>query len=157
MATYHTETLEQPRQQTNLLLTVRTTLHTYVVQRDHVHDLRLISEQHELAATDERGKPLVGVELGKFLDPEDLPSNTRRHALVVPLRRRSVALLVERVEDAYTTLATTDVILPLPILVKRALARSWYQGVVIRNELPLLVLDVRAIARDSMIAQGKRP
>lgn len=137
-----------------LLLTVQTTLHCYVVRRDQVHELRLIGSSADLERADERGRPLFSRELGPLLDPGDLRSNARRHALIVPTRRRSVALLVERVEQLEA--ASLDIVQPLAPLLARRLARPWFLGAVLRDDVPTLVLDLRQIAQDVLIESNKR-
>lgn len=141
---------------TDLLLRVHTTLHSYIVRRDHVHELRLVFNQADLEHQDERGRSLLSCELGRLLDPDDLRSNVRRHALVVHLRRRRVALLAERVDAIRIGGGAEDSVQPLPPLLAQRLARPWFLGVFLDDELPLLVLDVRQIAQDVALSQKKQ-
>lgn len=138
---------------TGLLLTIITSLNRYVVRRDQVAEIRMILKPADLERPDERGKLLQGVELGPLLDPFDLRSNARRHALVVPTRRKSVALLVERVVDL--NCETLDLVQPMPKVLAKRLTRPWFLGALIQAEgkEPLLVLDLRQIAQDVLMRQ----
>lgn len=136
---------------TGLLLTVRTTFYHYIVRRDHISEIRMITSLADVAHCDERGKPVVRCELGHLLDPTDLLISTRKQALIVPTRRRSVALLVDRVEDFSD--ASLEVIQPLSSILAPRLARSWFIGTLIRNDTPFLILDVRQIAQDVLFGQ----
>lgn len=132
-----------------LLLNVVTSRHKYIVRRDQIFELWLIASENDLTRTDERGKPVSSCELAPLLDPDDMPTRKRRHALVVPTRRRSIALLVDEVTDAYTV--DEDYILPMPDLFKKRLKRPWCIGVVIQDDIPYLVLDLRMIAQDVLL------
>lgn len=87
-------------------------------------------------------------DLSRLLDQEYLMDSRRCHALIVPTRRRSIALLVDRVEDAYHVAEST--IQPMPKLLNRQLLRPWFSGVYVRDDDQhvLLVLDLRQIAQD---------
>ncbi len=130
----------------DLLLTVRTARHCYIVRRDQIIEIRMVSSADDLELPDPRGRSLVSYELGGLLDPRDLRSSHRRHALIVPTRRRGVALLVDRIEDVADMLSET--IQPLASLLERRLARSWFLGAVVSDDTPVLVLDLRSIAQD---------
>lgn len=132
-----------------LLLTVHTTLHRYLVRRDQLAELRIVDAGAGIEGPDERGRPLLTQELGPLLDPRDQGSSSRRHALLVPTRRRSIALLVARIEDFETMGAGT--IRPLPPWLLRRLARPWLLGVGVRDDTPVLVLDLRQIAQDVLL------
>jgi chemotaxis signal transduction protein len=136
---------------TGLLLTICTTRHRYIVCRDQILEIRLITRSADLERPDERGHPLVSAELGKLLDPQDLRSNARRHALIIPTRRRGVALLVERVEDF--SQQTAGEVQPLAPLLRQRLARPWFMGTVVCDDTPVLVLDLRQIAQDVLFGQ----
>lgn len=136
-----------------LCITIVTTLHQYIVRRDQVLELRVGMSKAELERPDERGKSVISCELGTLLDPRDMRSNPRRHALVIPTRRWSVALLVERVEDIRT--ATRDHIQKLPPLLARRLERPWFLGVFVAEENPMLVLDLRQIAQDVLMMKSQ--
>jgi chemotaxis signal transduction protein len=132
----------------DLLLLVHTATHTYVARREQIHRLHLVSYELELATTDERGRPIVPSDLGPLLDAEDMGSDGRAHALIVQLRRRSVAFLVERVDDLRIEAPLTELLHPLPPLLARRLARPWFMGVLLWHDEPCLVLDLRQIAQD---------
>lgn len=140
---------------TSLLLTIRTTLHHYLVRRDQMLEIRLITSVADLERPDERGRPLISAELGKLLDPADLRSQARRHALIVPTRRRGVALLVERVEDfSHQNAAAMQ---PLAPLLRQRLTRPWFLGSVVGDDdTPVLVLDLRQIAQDVLLGTHTR-
>jgi chemotaxis signal transduction protein len=133
------------------LLTIRTTLHRYIVCRSQITAMRSLSSDADINEPDERGRSIISSELGTLLDQEDLRGHDRCHALVVGLRRRTVALLVHRIEDAHINDATVDMIQPLPPLLARSLERPWYIGVLLRDDEPLLVLDIRRIAQDVVL------
>lgn len=141
--------------QANLLLTIRTALHRYVVHRTQVSQLLIIHSPADLEQVEEQGPALVSDELGHLLDPRDVLHHSHCHAIVVPLRRRRVALLVERVEDIRMNKETPEEILPLPRLLAATLAHPWYLGVVVRDDTPLLVLDMRQIARHLLVIHKK--
>lgn len=137
---------------TRLLLTIRATPDRYIVWRDHVLEMRQITSSEDLARPDERGRSLLTSNLGRLLNPGYAPGHPHRHALIVSMRRRSVAFLVERVEDFLVE--TVAMVQPLPPLLARRLARPWFLGVMVYEDTPLLVLDLRHIAHDLLI--GKR-
>jgi chemotaxis signal transduction protein len=127
----------------DLLLEIHTTTRRYLVPRSHVDHLTQLS----LGASspeDQRGRHLVVRDLGPLLDPVDSGPPGRRHALIIALRRRTVALLVVRAE----ALAAPDAIQPLASLLARRLTRPWVIGAVIVDEVPVIVLDLRRIALD---------
>lgn len=138
---------------TGLLLTVMTTKHQYIVRRDQILELRLVTDEADLKRPDERGKPIISGELGTLLDPEDVPMTPRRHAIIVPTRRRSIALLVDRIENVQMT--AEDSMQKLPALFLRNLSRPWFLGVMVQEDTPVLVLDLRQIAQDVMLMQKK--
>lgn len=135
----------------DLLLFVCTTHHRYVVRRDQIAEIRLISGSADMERPDARGRPLLCQELGPLLDPLDIRSNARRHALIIATRRRGVALLVERVDD-FVGMAP-DAVQPLSPLLARRLARPWVLGVLVYDDTPLLVLDLRQIAQDVLFGR----
>lgn len=141
---------------TNLLLKVHTTLHSYIVRRDQVHELRLVLGSADLEGVDERGRQMVNCELGRMLDPADLRGHVRRHALVVHMRRRNVALLAERIDAIRVAAEPEQLVQPLPSLLAQRLDYPWFMGVFIHEELPLLVLDVQQIARHVLLSQKKQ-
>jgi hypothetical protein len=136
-----------------LLLTVITFRHRYIVCRDQILEMRLVTHRRDLERPDERGKPLFSSELGPLLDPLDVSETHRRHAIIVPTRRRGIALLVDRIEDIACVSAND--IQRLPLFFVRRLERPWFLGVIIDQDRPLLVLDLRQIAQDVLLMQKK--
>jgi chemotaxis signal transduction protein len=140
----------------HLLLTIRTALHRYIVRREQVGEMRMVTGNDDLTVPDERGRPIINVDLGQILDPQDATRYARCHSLIIPMRRRSVGLLIERIEDASTDRETPDTVQALPPLLAGGLQYPWFSGVVVRDEIPLLVLDVRQIARDILLQEKKK-
>lgn len=136
----------------DLLMAVRAGAHSYLVPRTHVDQIRLL-DGAALPAADARGRPLVGCALSDLLDPGGPPAARRQHALLVELRRRSVALLVERVEALESAGSLGQQ--PLAPFLSRSLARPWFLGAAIYAGEPALILDLRRIAMDVTI--GIRP
>lgn len=93
---------------------------------------------------DARGRPLIYAELGALLGHQAKEKSDRYHALTIALRRRTVLLLVDRVER----LTQPEEVLPLPPLMRKRLARPWFTGAVILEQRLLLVLDLQRIATD---------
>lgn len=126
-----------------ILLLVWTPHRRYIVQRDDVHDIRLVSYPAEPLTTVSESRPWISAELGTLLDPSDQSTNTKWHALIVPLRRREIALFVTQVE----LLDTAPPIEPLPALLREHLRQPWATGVLNLDNDVIVQLDLRAIAR----------
>jgi hypothetical protein len=126
-----------------LLLEVFTCARRYLVPRMHLERLVQVAPDRP-PVPDAGGRPLISRELGPLLDPAALAPPGRRHALIVTLRRRSVALLVERAEN----LTAPGVVQPLGPLLAHRLARPWVLGAVLIEAIPVIVLDLRCIAAD---------
>lgn len=134
----------------DMLVIVRTAQRRYAVRHSDVFDIRLIADAAALRAGATFDRPVVGVELGAWLDPADRSAHSRRRALIVPLRRRYVALLVDYVE---TFLEHTRCA-PLPALLGQRLGQPWAIGALaLENDL-IVALDLRAIARDVLLRYG---
>src|SRR5215212_944296 len=114
----------------DILLVVRTALSRYAVRHDDVFEVKLIADPAELQAGRLFDRPCIGVELGPLLDPSDQSMLTRRRALIVPLRRRYVALLVDYV-DSFLEHATN---VPLPTLLHERLQQPWAIGALALDE-----------------------
>lgn len=97
--------------------------------------------------TDPRGRPLICQDLGALLGETQPAPTGRRHALTIDLRRRSVSLLIDRIDS----LDQPTPIQPLAPLLTRRLRWPWFLGAVIYSDEPLLVLDLRRIATDVAI------
>ncbi len=134
-----------------MLLIVRTTRHRYIVPREDVATLRAVSRRTGTDQEADRDPSAIAVELGAFLDPEDVSEMQRRHALIVPLRRRTIALLV----DAVDNLIDHAVVRPLPPLLRERLREPWATGVLMIDEHPVVQIDVRAIARSVLLKRTR--
>ncbi|HEU5098297.1 MAG TPA: chemotaxis protein CheW [Roseiflexaceae bacterium] len=131
----------------NVLLIVRTALRRYAVSRDDLTDVRLVAEPSDLRAGGLFERACIGVELGSLLDPSDQSTQARRRALIVPLRRRYVALLVDYV-DTFIERATH---VPLPGLLRQRLGQPWAVGALALDDELIVMLDLRAVARSAML------
>ncbi len=129
----------------DLFITINTTRAQYVLRRDQISELRRITSSADLDRPDLRGKPIQSEELGPLLDPTDVASQPCQHAVIVPTRRRGLALLVERIDSLHHDVDSA--VYPLPALLARHLLRPWYLGVMLRDATPLLLLDLRQIAQ----------
>jgi chemotaxis signal transduction protein len=136
-----------------LLLFVSTATHRYVVTRSQILEMRIITRQADIERPDERGKPITAHSLGPLLDPADKDVPRRHHALIIPTRRRGIALLVDRVQDVYQT--TEDDVQKLPPLFLRNIERPWFLGIFLYEEEPFLVLDLRQIAQNILLTKKK--
>jgi chemotaxis protein histidine kinase CheA len=133
---------------TNLMLIVRTGQRRYAVRRDDVLEIKLVANAAAMPC-DERGLPYVGFELGPLLDPADRSELVRRRALVVPLRRRKVALLADRVDSFQEH---TQVV-ALPELLGARLSQPWAVGALVLDGEVIVQIDLWAVAR-SALARG---
>ena len=130
----------------DVLLIVRTALRRYAVQHDDLFEVKLIADPAELRAGGIYNRPCIGVELGALLDPLDQSTLTRRRALIVPLRRRYVALLVDYVDTFLERAASV----PLPALLRERLQQPWAIGALALDDDLIVKLDLRAVARSAM-------
>jgi chemotaxis signal transduction protein len=133
----------------HLTLIVQTAQHRYAVRRDDVLDIKLVNGTADLHADDAQGRAYIGIELGPLLDPSDQSSLTRRRALVVPLRRRLVALLADRVESFHEHAR----IEALPALLAAQLRQPWATGAFVLDSDLIIQLDLRAVAHTALAAQ----
>lgn len=131
----------------NVLLIVRTALRRYAVSRDDLFDVKLVVDPSDLGAGGLFERACIGVELGPLLDPSDQSQLARRRALIVPLRRRYVALLVDYV-DTFIERATS---VPLPTLLHDRLGQPWAVGALTFDDALIVRLDLRAVARSAML------
>jgi hypothetical protein len=130
---------------TNLMLIVRTARRRYAVRRDDVIEIKLVANTAAMPR-DERGRPYVGFELGPLLDPADCSELARRRALVVPLRRRKVALLADRV-DSFQEHAQ---VVALPELLGGRLSQPWAVGALVLDGEVIVQIDLWAVARSAL-------
>lgn len=133
-----------------MLLIVRTTRHRYIVPREDVATLRAFNRRAGHDQAEDGDRTSLMVELGPLLDPDDVSEMQRRHALIVPLRRRTIALLV----DAVDNLVDHAVVQPLPPVLRDRLREPWATGVLMIDEHPIVQLDVRAIARSILLKRN---
>ena len=132
----------------DVLLIVRTALCRYAVRHDDLFEVKLIADPAELRAGGLFNRPCIGVELGPLLDPSDQSLLTRRRALIVPLRRRYVALLVDYVDSFLERAASV----PLPTLLRERLQQPWAIGALELDDDLIVKLDLRAVARSAMLS-----
>jgi hypothetical protein len=133
-----------------LLLIVKTARRRYVVRRDDLTDIKLVVGADALAG-ERFDRPVLGAELGPLLDPADHSTLPRRRALIVPLRRRYIALLVDYVEDFLERTQSA----PLPALLRERLSQHWAVGALaVENDL-IVQLDLRAVARSVLLGQSR--
>jgi hypothetical protein len=129
----------------DMTLIVRTARHRYAVRRDDVSEIKLVADASAMA-NGEGGRPYLGIELGPLLDPEDRSSLARRRALVIPLRRRLVALLADRVESFQENAQ----VVMLPELIGARLREPWAIGALVLDNEVIVQLDLRAVARSAL-------
>jgi hypothetical protein len=130
---------------TDLMLIVRTARRRYAVRRSDVMEIKLVADAMAMPR-DERGQPYVGFELGMLLDPADCSELTRRRALVVPLRRRKIALLADQV-DSFQERAQT---IALPELLSARLSQPWVIGALMLDDEVIVQIDLLAVARSAL-------
>jgi hypothetical protein len=134
----------------NVLLIVRTALRRYAVSRDDLFDVKLVADPSDLDAGGLFERACIGVELGPLLDPSDQSMQVRRRALIVPLRRRYVALLVDYVDTFIERAASV----PLPELLREQLGQPWAVGALALDDDLIVKLDLRAVARSAMLTHA---
>ncbi len=98
---------------------------------------------------DMQDQSVICCELGPMLGGSSHTRVGPRHALIVALRRRSVALLIDGV-DSLPIEDHSEIQMLAPLLAQR-LARPWFLGAVVYRDAPVLLLDLRRIATDVMI------
>jgi hypothetical protein len=131
----------------DMLLIVKTAARRYAVRRDDVFEIRMLENAGALDTGASGAWPSLGVELGPLIEPGDQSRLVRRRGLLVPLRRRYVALLVDYVE---TFIERSDCA-PLPALLRERLRLPWAIGALALDDDLILLLDVRAIARSVLV------
>ncbi|HEU4322254.1 MAG TPA: hypothetical protein VFS21_03810 [Roseiflexaceae bacterium] len=136
---------------TSSILIASTARHRYAFSRGDVMSIRIAAADSGLAGLDERGQPFISVELGPMLIADDHSSLPRLRALVVPMRRRSIALLVDQIDQAPADAR----VLPLPDLLRTRLTQPWATGVVVYQDALVVQIDLRAIVR-SVLASPSR-
>ncbi len=128
------------------VLLAQTARQRYAIKRDDVLSIELIGEEGPTQHVDARGNAYIGVELGALIDPADRSTQTRQRALLVALRRRVVALLVDHVE-----LVETDKVEVLPALLAERLQQPWSVAALMIEDNLVVQLDIRALARSALL------
>src|SRR5919199_1720785 len=131
----------------DVLLIVRTALRRYAIRRDDLYDVKLIAGPADLQAGGIFERACIGVELGPLLDPSDMSAQARRRALIVPLRRRYIALLVDYVDSFLERTVSA----PLPGLLRAQLRQPWAIGALAFDDELIVQLDLRAVARSALL------
>ncbi len=132
----------------NVVLIVQTASRRYAVRNDDLLGIRSLTAI-DLAGSDKQGHAYFGVELGPFLDPNDLGARARWQALIIPMRRRYVALLIHAVE----TFLEHPHVEPLPELLRRHLQQPWATGAIVQESELIVQIDLRAVARSALITR----
>ena len=132
----------------DVMLIVRTAFCRYAVRHDDLFEVKLIVDPAELRTNGLFNRPCIGVELGPLLDPSDQSRLTRRRALIVPLRRRYIALLVDYVD----TFLERAACVPLPALLRERLQQPWATGALALDDDLIVKIDLRAVARSAMLS-----
>ncbi len=143
------------------LLHVTTATAPYLVVARHVSRL-LRATYATLPTHDERGKLIIGYILDTALGEDATPAYAPHHALLLPLRRRSVALFVQTIDSTPLTIADIQ---SVPPLVQSLVRHAHLRGVCSLDNAAVLVLDVRTIAHDILMqrlptnppAAGQKP
>lgn len=131
-----------------LLLVVKTARHRYVVRRDELLDIKIVQVDRAPRPDSASASEYLGFELGPLLDPGDRSGAKRQRALIVPMRRRTIALFVDDIE---TFLEHTSC-LPLPGLLRERLQKPWVAGALTLGDDLVLQLDLRAVARSALLS-----
>jgi chemotaxis signal transduction protein len=131
-----------------MLMLVHTNQRRYAVDRGDVTELRVINGLDGLAALGTPDRSSVPVDLGAWFDPRDVITTTHWHAMVVPVRRRPIVFLTERIES----MIDRQALQPLPALISRRLQEPWVRGVIELEDGLVIAIDLRAVAR-SILAQ----
>ena len=137
---------------TTVLMIVKTALRRYAVRRDDLVDVKMAQAGDMFHVAGSTDSQYIGFELGPLLDPADCSSLKRRRALIVPLRRRYIALMVDYIE---TFLEQANSI-PLPALLRERLQEPWAVGALILEDGPVVQLDLRAVARSALLGYSSR-
>lgn len=119
----------------------------YGIVQTQIDHLGLIDPS--MVERDARGQPIVCRDLGPILGGAEQIGVGRRHAMTVVLRRRSVALLIDHIDNLDSTYSQE--IQSLSPLITRRLAHPWFLGAIVYQDTPLLLLDLRRIATDVAI------
>lgn len=128
------------------VLLAQTARQRYAIKRDDVLSIELIGEEGPGQHFDARGNAYIGVELGALINPADRSMQKRQRALLVTLRRRVIALLVDHVE-----LVEVDKVVALPALIAERLQQPWSVAALMIEDTLVIQLDIRALARSALL------
>ena len=134
----------------NTLLIVKTAQHRYAVLRDDLLEIKLVANASDLHASGQADRQCMSFELGPLLDPADHSTLLRRRALIVPMRRRYVALLVDYIETFLEHAKST----PLPALLRERLRQPWVLGALVYEDDVVVQIDIRAVARSALVSRS---
>ena len=137
---------------TGVLMIVKTARRRYAVRRDDLLDVRMAQAGDMFQINGSADRQYLGFELGPLLDPADHSTVKRRRALIIPLRRRYIALMVDYIE---TFLEQADSS-PLPALLRQRLTEPWAIGALILEDDLIIQLDLRAVARSALLSYSGR-
>jgi chemotaxis signal transduction protein len=137
---------------TSVLMIIKTALRRYAVRRDDLLDVKMAQAGDTFQVEGSAERPYIGFELGPLLDPADCSSLKRRRALIVPLRRRYIALMVDNID---TFLEQADTI-ALPALLRERLHEPWAVGALVLEDDLVVQLDLRAVARSALLGYSSR-
>jgi chemotaxis signal transduction protein len=130
---------------------LRTARRRYAARYDDVYTVWRLASAVDLQRHGDAERAPIGIDLGTLFDPQDQSAGLHRHGLVVPIRRRNVVLLVEAVED----FLVQPQIYAVPAVLRPRLLQPWTIGAVLLDDQPVMVLDVRAVARSVMVMQSR--
>lgn len=119
------------------LLLIHTQRQRFVVSSGDVYAIRSV------AAADAPEPQAIHVALGTLFGQADSSNAKRHHGMVVPLRRKVITFLVDRID----TLDTPPHQHPLPALLSSRLQAPWSLGVYEIEQQLVIQIDIRAIAR----------
>lgn len=129
---------------------IQTALRRYVIDRGDVLSIRLVTRVADFLSGAEFDRPCLGIELGPLLDPSDHSTLTRRRALVVPLRRRYIAFMVDYIDTLPERISS----IPLPSLLRERLQQPWAVGALVIDADLIVQLDLRAVARSVLMQKS---
>jgi hypothetical protein len=133
-----------------MLVVVRTANRRYAVRRTDLLGIRRADvARHEALRS---AQPFASMALGALLEPLAASEIRPSQALLVSLRRRTIALLVERVEE----FLEQPHVHPLPALLRNQLHQEWAVGILMHEDEPIIVLDLRAVARSVLLQRAGR-
>jgi hypothetical protein len=128
-----------------MVVIVRAATRRYAVRRADLAGIK--RAEAAPVGTRDAERPFASVALGPLLEHAGIANEPAPQALLVSLRRRTVALLVERVEE----FLEQPQVHPLPGLLREHLQHEWSAGVVEHDDELVVLLDLRAVARSVLL------